>query len=69
MVTGWDDVAMASFTQPGLTTVRPDLAALAGRALDMLEERIAGFDELGRHALVDFEVVYRGSAPALPTED
>jgi DNA-binding LacI/PurR family transcriptional regulator len=66
VVTGWDDVAMASFTQPGLTTVRPDLTALAGRALDMLEERIAGFDELGRHVLVDFEVVHRGSAPALP---
>jgi DNA-binding LacI/PurR family transcriptional regulator len=63
VVSGWDDVAMASFTQPGLTTVRPDMAALASSALDMLEQRIAGFDELGRHVLVGHEVVYRGSAP------
>lgn len=63
VVSGWDDVSMASFTRPGLTTVRPDLLALATSALDMLEQRIAGYDEIGRHRLVDFELVYRGSAP------
>ena len=49
-VTGWDDIAMASFTQPTLTTVRPDTTALADTALDLLEERIRGFEGLGRHA-------------------
>jgi DNA-binding LacI/PurR family transcriptional regulator len=63
-VAGWDDIALAAFTEPTLTTVRPDTAGLADRGLDMLEERIAGFDGLGRHELVEFSLVLRDSAPA-----
>jgi DNA-binding LacI/PurR family transcriptional regulator len=62
-LTGWDDVAMASFTQPALTTVRPDTVALATAALDLLEERIDGYEGLGRHRIVPFELVVRESAP------
>jgi hypothetical protein len=32
----------------------------------MLEERINGYDGLGRHRLVDFDLVIRESAPAAP---
>lgn len=62
-LTGWDNISMGAFTHPSLTTVAPDTAALASLALDMLEERIAGFDGLGRHRIVDFRIVRRESAP------
>jgi DNA-binding LacI/PurR family transcriptional regulator len=62
-VTGWDDISLASFTQPSLTTVKPDLHALSSTALDLLEERIAGFEGLGRHKLIDWSLVVRESAP------
>jgi DNA-binding LacI/PurR family transcriptional regulator len=63
-ITGWDDISMASFTHPSLTTIAPDTRALAIVALDMLEERIAGYEGIGRHRLVDFQLVIRESAPA-----
>ncbi len=62
-ITGWDNISMAAFTYPSLTTIAPDTRALATVALDMLEERIAGFDGLGRHRIVDFALVVRESAP------
>lgn len=63
-ITGWDNISMASFTHPSLTTIAADTTALTESALDMLQERIAGFDGLGRHRLVDFVLVTRESAPA-----
>ncbi len=65
-ITGWDNISMAAFTYPSLTTIAPDTHALATAALDMLEERIAGFDGLGRHRIVDFTLVARESAPEHP---
>jgi DNA-binding LacI/PurR family transcriptional regulator len=65
-IVGWDDISMASFTHPTLTTVAPDTRALARTALDLLEERIAGFDGLGRHRIVPHALVARESAPAQP---
>ncbi|GAA1449422.1 LacI family DNA-binding transcriptional regulator [Leifsonia poae] len=64
-VIGWDNTLMTSVTFPSLTTVAPDLTALASRALTMLQERIDGLTSMGRHELVDFELVTRESAPAL----
>ncbi len=63
-VMGWDDISMASFTHPSLTSVSPDTVQLATMALDMLEERIAGFRGLGRHLIADYELRIRESAPA-----
>ncbi|MBG6053844.1 DNA-binding LacI/PurR family transcriptional regulator [Salinibacterium sp. CAN_S4] len=63
-VVGWDNIAFTETTFPSLTTVAPNLDQLARVALDMLVERIAGFDGLGRHRVVDFELVVRESAPA-----
>jgi DNA-binding LacI/PurR family transcriptional regulator len=70
-IVGWDDISMASFTHPTLTTVAPDTRALARTALDLLEERIAGFDGLGRHRLVEHDLVVRESArvPAPPRHE
>ncbi|WP_375388649.1 LacI family DNA-binding transcriptional regulator [uncultured Amnibacterium sp.] len=65
-IVGWDDISMASFTHPTLTSVAPDTLELSRTALDLLEERIAGFDGLGRHRLVSFSLVTRESAPARP---
>ena len=64
-ITGWDNIPMASFTYPSLTTISPDVTALAEIALDMLQERIAGFDGVGRHRIVDFALITRESAPAV----
>ena len=63
-VTGWDNTLMTSVTFPSLTTIAPDLTALAARALTMLQERIDGLTDMGRHELVGFELVARESAPA-----
>lgn len=65
-VVGWDDISFAAVTFPSLTTIAPDMPALARVALEMLEERIAGYNGLGRHRLVDFDLVIRESAPAAP---
>jgi DNA-binding LacI/PurR family transcriptional regulator len=64
-LTGWDDISIASFTHPSLTTIAPRIRDIAIVALDMLEERIAGFDGLGRHRLVGYELMIRESAPAV----
>jgi DNA-binding LacI/PurR family transcriptional regulator len=62
-VTGWDDIGLCAVTFPSLTTVAPDLDALAERAVAHLVERIAGFDGVGRHDLVPYRIVVRESAP------
>lgn len=62
-ITGWDNTLMTSVTFPSITTIAPDMTALASRALTMLRERIEGLDTMGRHELVGFELVKRESAP------
>ena len=63
-IVGWDNISFTATTFPSITSIAPDLDALARVALEMLGERIAGFDGLGRHRLVDYELVVRESAPA-----
>ena len=63
-VTGWDNIELSRVTFPSITTIAPDLDALARRAVDMLVERVGGFAGVGRHELVDFELLVRESAPA-----
>ncbi|WP_431279461.1 LacI family DNA-binding transcriptional regulator [Leifsonia poae] len=62
-ITGWDNTQMTWVTFPSITTIAPDMTALASRALTMLRERIDGLDTMGRHELVDFDLVKRESAP------
>jgi len=63
-ITGWDDVQMASYTHPTLTSVAPDTGELVRVALDLLEERMGGYDGLGRHRITPYELRIRDSAPA-----
>lgn len=65
-ITGWDNISMSAYTYPSLTTIAPDTRTIAELALDMLQERIEGFDGLGRHRLVDYSLVVRESAPLAP---
>jgi DNA-binding LacI/PurR family transcriptional regulator len=65
-VTGWDDIGISAATFPSLTTVAPDLDALAASAVDHLVDRVGGFDGLGRHDVVRHRIVVRESAPAPP---
>ncbi|MFI6350368.1 LacI family DNA-binding transcriptional regulator [Streptomyces sp. NPDC050560] len=63
-VTGWDDSTVTASMWPSLTTIRADGEQLARRALDLLIERVDGYDGLGRHEIVDHSLVVRESAPA-----
>ncbi|BDI22288.1 LacI family DNA-binding transcriptional regulator [Herbiconiux sp. L3-i23] len=60
-VVGWDDILMAQFTTPALTTIRPDKSALTRTAFRMLRDRMDGSADPGRHELVGFDLVVRGS--------
>lgn len=62
-VTGWDDISFSAVTFPSLTTVAPDLEALARRALELLVERVDGYGGAGRHEIVPYTVVVRESTP------
>ncbi len=63
-ITGWDDITLASAVRPSLTSIRADGRQLARRALDLLLERVDGYDGLGRHETVEHSLVVRESAPA-----
>ncbi|MFE7843602.1 LacI family DNA-binding transcriptional regulator [Microbacterium sp. NPDC057407] len=62
-VTGWDNIELSRVTYPSITTIAPDLDQLAGRAVEMLLERIDGYEGIGRHELIDYELLTRESAP------
>ncbi|MDR2974386.1 MAG: substrate-binding domain-containing protein, partial [Propionibacteriaceae bacterium] len=62
-VTGWDNLRLSGSTFPSLTTVAPDLTALAAEALRLVLERIDGYDRIGRHQIVPHRIVVRESAP------
>lgn len=63
-VVGWDDTAMGLYTTPSLTSVSPDKTALAKVTLELLSDRINGFQGIGRHRVVEHSLAVRGSAPA-----
>ncbi|GAA1394253.1 LacI family DNA-binding transcriptional regulator [Luteococcus peritonei] len=62
-VAGFDDIAEASFTEPPLTTVRPDIATLTREAVRVLLSRIEDPDEGGaaRRVQVPWQLVVRES--------
>lgn len=63
-VVGWDDTAMGSYTTPSLTSVAPSKRELAKVALELLDERIKGYQGIGRHRVVPHSLAIRQSAPA-----
>jgi DNA-binding LacI/PurR family transcriptional regulator len=60
-VTGWDDIPVAGYLHPGLTTVAPDIPAVAGAAVDRVVARIEGADEPRAQVVVPHRIVVRGS--------
>ncbi|MGJ6979462.1 LacI family DNA-binding transcriptional regulator [Aestuariimicrobium soli] len=66
LVVGFDDVPMAAFTTPSLTSIRPDHDGMASAAIDLLVERIEGRrssddyrDHVGEVTLVERESTRR----------
>jgi DNA-binding LacI/PurR family transcriptional regulator len=60
-VLGWDDTALARYSTPALSSISPDKEAIARAALDLLEDRMGGFDGVGRHRIVSHTIVQRGT--------
>jgi DNA-binding LacI/PurR family transcriptional regulator len=60
-VIGYDDIHEAALTTPPLTTIDPDKQALVATALDLLIERIDGYDGPPRVVDVPYHLVVRGS--------
>jgi DNA-binding LacI/PurR family transcriptional regulator len=61
-VTGWDDTPQAAYTHPTLTTVRPDLAALAAAAVGRLVDRIEQPGGPPESIVVPYQIVVRESS-------
>ena len=59
---GFDDVEDGRYAMPSLTSVAPDKATIARRAVEMLTERIAGHTGPGRRERAGFELVVRESS-------
>jgi DNA-binding LacI/PurR family transcriptional regulator len=60
-VLGWDDTVLARYGTPALSTISPDKAAIARAALDLLEDRMGGFDGVGRHRIVPHAIAERAT--------
>jgi LacI family repressor for deo operon, udp, cdd, tsx, nupC, and nupG len=61
-VVGFDDIGLAAYLNPTLTSVRQDRAAIARGALDILHGRIDGDDGPPRDVAVPHELVVRASS-------
>jgi DNA-binding LacI/PurR family transcriptional regulator len=62
-VVGYDDSPESAFAHPALTTIRPDKEFLVRNALDMLVERINGYEGASRTITAPHALVVRGSTP------
>jgi LacI family transcriptional regulator len=60
-LTGWDDIPVARFLAPGLTTVRQPLAEIGGLAVRLLLERIAGTRPTAVSTVLPTEITIRSS--------
>jgi len=60
-VLGWDDTAVARYSTPALSSVSPDKRALAARAFALLEDRMQGYDGVGRHEIVPHSIEARAT--------
>ncbi|MEN3358784.1 MAG: hypothetical protein V7637_2766 [Mycobacteriales bacterium] len=68
-VVGFDDIPVAAYVSPPLTTIRQDFATMAARALALLIERIDGRGEPPEHDDLPIELVVRKSTAPPPTDD
>ena len=65
-VIGYDDTLDAPYSSPPLTTISPDKKVLASTALDLLAERIQGYDGPPRVVETPYTLKIRDSTPAVP---
>lgn len=65
-VIGFDDIEDGRFSIPTLSTVRPDKAALARQAVELLQKRIAEPEAPNDDVQVPFELVARESTVGAP---
>ena len=63
-VVGFDDISLASYTVPPLTTVRQPLREMGARAAELLMARLAGEPFPDEPVVIPTELVVRASAPA-----
>ena len=61
-VVGFDDVEESRFSIPSLTSVAPDKQLIARRALELLNERIAGADGPPRDVRIPYQLSLRESS-------
>lgn len=61
-VVGFDDVDECRFTTPTLTTVAPDKTEIARRALELLVQRVDGFDGPVADVRIPFHLAVRESS-------
>lgn len=61
-VVGFDNVPESAYSNPGLSTIDPDLDDYARAAVSMLVERIGGYSGPARSYTTDFRLVERESA-------
>jgi LacI family repressor for deo operon, udp, cdd, tsx, nupC, and nupG len=61
-VVGWDNIEDGAYSDPSLSTVAPDLPALAEKAMDALIRRIEGDRSDSRTYLIPHELIIRGSS-------
>ncbi|MGI8880280.1 MAG: LacI family DNA-binding transcriptional regulator [Jatrophihabitans sp.] len=64
MIVGFDDIEEATYSNPTLSSVRPDKQAIARAALDALQQRIAGDTSTPARIVVDHELIVRDSSSA-----
>ncbi|WRS31183.1 LacI family DNA-binding transcriptional regulator [Actinomycetaceae bacterium MB13-C1-2] len=60
-VIGWDGIPEGAFSNPVLSTVVPDVAEIAAKALDKLIMRIEGDKSAARDITAGYELLLRGS--------
>ena len=65
-VIGYDDTLDAPYSSPPLTTISPDKKGLASAALDLLAERIKGYDGPPRTVETPYSLVVRESTRPAP---
>ena len=65
-VVGFDDIARAATTPPGLTTMRQPLKQIGSKCVELLLAQLSGAVQGGRHILFETEYVERGSLAASP---
>ncbi len=61
---GYDDTPETEYTMPPLSSISPDKHALASAVLDLLAERISGYDGPPRTIVTPYDLVVRESTAA-----